>query len=192
MKYTYLLIPGIVILLLPLIAEIVRGPSVKRKQKLRAYYAVTDRCDRVLGMKTADPVFRYMEEYSAAYQAVEPLLEEKERAHYRADIRELEDYLSDLEQEHWQDRAQPHLQEFMDCYYLLQHESFPPQKAQEIKRKCIREWQAFYAIPLDKYHTRIMPGRFFKEMLAEDYDDCMSDRTKLERRLNNMIRSAKA
>ena len=192
MKYAYLYIPGLVILMLPLLAAIVRGRSEERKQKLRAYFVVTERCHRVLGMKTADPVYRYIQEYKAAYQAVEPLLEEKERAHYRADIRELEDYLSDLEQGHWQKRVQPHLQSFMDCYYLLQHESFTPQKAQEIKRKCIREWQAFYAVPLDNYHTRIMPKRFFKEMLAEDYDDCMSDHTKLERRLNNMIRSAKA
>lgn len=192
MKYAYLYIPGIVILMLPLIGGIVRGRSAERRQRLRAYYAVTDRCARILDMKTADPVYRYIIEYKAAYESAEPFIEEKERAHYRADIRELEDYLSDLEQEHWRKRAQPHLQAFMDDYYLLKHESFPPQKAQQLKRSCIREWQAYYAVPLDAYHTRILPKRFFKEMLAEDYDDCMDDHTRLERRLDRFIRSAKA
>lgn len=192
MKYAYLYIPGIVILMLPLIGWIVRGRSAERRQRLCAYYAVTDKCARILDMKTAEPVYRYIIEYKAAYESAEPLIEEKERAHYRADIRELEDYLSDLEQEHWRKRAQPHLQAFMDDYYLLKHESFPPQKAQQLKRSCIREWQAYYAVPLDAYHTRILPKRFFKEMLADDYDDCMDDHTRLERRLDRFIRSAKA
>lgn len=192
MKYAYLYIPGIAILLLPILAAIFRGRSEQRKQQLRAYYAVTDRCDRVLDMKTADPVYAYIQEYRQIYRATEQLLPDAEREHYRDDIRELEEYLADLEQEHWEKRARPHLQEFWDCYYSLQHESFAPQKAQQLKRKCISEWQAFFAVPLDAYHTRILPARFFKEELGQDYDDCMNDRWKLDRRLDRFVQSRKA
>lgn len=189
MEYGYLYIPALVIFALPIIYGLIHGRSEERKARIRAYYKVTERCNRVLDMKTAEPVYNYIQDYRLAYESVEPLLQEKERAHYHADIEELEDYLHDIEQEHWRKRAQPHLQSFMDCYDSLQHESFTSQKAEQLKKKCIREWQAFYGVPLDDYHTRILPKRFFKETLADDFDECMNDHYKLERKLNSFIQA---
>ena len=86
MKYYWLYIPGIVILMMPLVYSVYKNHAEAKKQRLRAYYTVANRCHHVLFMGTADPVISYMEEYEATYAMTEPLLCESERKHFRDDM----------------------------------------------------------------------------------------------------------
>ncbi len=192
MNLYYLYIPIVLIMILPCVAEIFKARSYKRSRMIRDYYTVSERCARILSAATPDTVYRYIKEYKTAYATVEKFLKKKEQDFFHEDILELEEYLSDLEWNRWEKRARPHLQTFWDCYNSLQEGAFLQKDATRYKKICINEWQAYYRLPLEQYHTRITPKKYFKEYLEEDYDDCMDDHYTLERRLDKFIRDAKA
>lgn len=191
MKYAWLYLPGIAIILFSVIGSVIQARSREKREKMSGFVKKSRDVHRALDMKTPMAVQRFMEEYALLYQMAEPVLDPDWKETYRLDIKELEDHLKDLEWRDWHKRAAPHLQNFIDCYDSLRHDSLTPQKAMEIKRKCIREWQAYYGVQLDNYHTRITPKKYFRNHLGEDYDECMDDHYKLERQLDRFIRQNK-
>ena len=187
-NYNWLFLPGVIVLLLPVIAALFKTRGEANRQRYTAYYDVAKKVTRVLEYKTAEPVANYIDELTAAFNEYGDILEPEHREAYFRDIAELKEHLADIEREHWEKRAEPHLQTFADDYEELRTQSLPPAEAQRIKRECIREWQRYYGTSLDQYRTTIHPKQYFREWMAEDYDPCMDDHGKLDRRLDKYIR----
>ena len=192
MKYAWLYIPGVVMLIMPVIYALFKLKKENGNRHVRELADKAHQVYRALEMVTPDAVLRFMEEYAHLYQLAEPDLTVSQHEAYNLDMRELSDHLSDLENDLWWKKASPHLQSFVDCYDLLRTQGCRPDEAQAIKAKCIREWQAYYRVDLSRYHTCIYPKRIFREQLDEDYDECMDEHYKLERRLDGFIRKMKA
>ena len=192
MKYAWLYIPGLVMLIMPVMYALFKLKKENDSKHVRELSIKAQQVYRVLEMTTPDAVLRFMEEYAYLYQLAEPELTPDQREAYNLDVRELSEHLSDLETARWWKQASPHLQSFVDCYDLLKTQGCRPEEAQAIKAKCIREWQAYYRVDLSKYHTTIYPKRVFREQLGDDYDECMDEHYALERRLDKYIRQMQA
>jgi len=186
-NYYLLLIPAAVFFILPVIYGIYRGKQEGKRQRLRDYYKIQERSGRAMSSTSPLVVSRAVDEYQAAYQAVEPILSRHDLDFFKSDMGELRDYLKTVEEDEWKGKAFPHLQNCWDCFYLIREESMDKRAASQTKRRCIAEWQKYFAVPIEQYRNKIYPKRMMREWLGGDYDPCFDSHDALEQKLAGMI-----
>ena len=186
-NYYWLYLPAAVCFILPVIYALYRGKVEEKRQRLRDYYKIQERSGRAMSSTSLLAVSRAIDEYSAAYQAVEPILSKHDLDFYKSDMGELLEYLKMLEEDDWKKKAVPHLQSCYDCFYLMQHDPLDRRAASQTKARCIREWQKYFSVPLEPYRNTIYPKHFMREWMGDTYDPCFESHDALERKLNRMI-----
>lgn len=192
MNYWWLYLPGIAIVLVSVIGSVVTSRSREKENRMGGFVKKAREVPLALETDRPDKVRDFMDDYRILYQMAEPVMDREWKEHYRQDVKRLENRLKEIEWSDWHKRAAPHLQAFRESYESLRNGSLTPQQAEQAKRKCISEWQAYYGTSLDRYRTRITPKKYFRRYMGEDYDECMDDHYKLERQLNRFIRQKKA
>ena len=111
------------------------------------------------------------------------------------DIEDIRSHLEGLEKDSWLDKVDKHLQEFIDCYEEIMSGDLDNFNDVEllfkIKKKCINEWQKYFAVDLSPYRTRMYPKKYFRETLEElgIYDPCMESHDTLEKKLSEKVQS---
>lgn len=188
-SYYWLYLPAAICFVLPVIYAVYRGKVEEKRQRLRDYYKIQERSGRAMSSTSLLAVSRAIDEYSAAYQAAEPILSRHDLDFYKSDMGELQEYLKALEEDDWEKKAVPHLQSCYDSFYLIQHDPLDKRSATQAKARCIREWQKYFSVPLEKYRNTIYPKRFMREWMGESYDPCFENHDALERKLNSMLRT---
>lgn len=196
-KYWYLYLPCVIILMCPVLYHLFKIPAEKKKEKLRGYFKTDDKFDRMIDSKSVEKVEDYIQELESAYDEAEPYMTDSVRYIGRSNINDLNDHLKDIEEEKWEKKAGPHLQEFIDCFTTVMDGELNNFKDVElllkVKNRCIREWQAYYAVDLSDYRNTIYPKRYMREVMEslEIYDPCVESHETLERKLNNAIQTAR-
>ena len=88
-NYYWLYLPAAVCFILPVIYALYRGKVEEKRQRLRDYYKIQERSGRAMSSTSLLAVSRAIDEYSAAYQAVEPILSKHDLDFYKSDMGEL-------------------------------------------------------------------------------------------------------
>ena len=179
-----------ILLLLLFAGNVIRARLTARRQRIRDFYELQNRCgDKAMSSGSISTVAGMIDKYSGAYRQNAAFLNEREKAFYRSDMSELQSHLSALEEDAYQRKADPKLQRFCDCYCSIRDENLDPQTLRQLKKRCVNLWQSFFAIPLEEYRTAIYPKSYLRAFLGDDYDPCMESHEALERKLDMMIRA---
>lgn len=125
------------------------------------------------------------------YKEVSSGLCEASRSVYLTDIQDVRDTVAELEQEEWERKALKYLEDFAECWDLLNNRDLENFKDVEAffwtKDRLIRSWQSYFAIDLSEYSTTIYPKRYLREFMGEDYDPCMESHDALEKRFSSQL-----
>lgn len=195
MNYYLLYIPGIVLLLLPLLYAIIHGKSEEKQASIENYFRVSERCMDALDRKSVEAVTHFMDEYEYAYADAEPALSDFYREEHKQDMDDLWERVAEIEQEEWLQKAEKHLTAFWECYELImdgEMENFRDvDHVFSLKKRCISEWQNYFAVDLSQYRTTIYPKRYLREFMGDQYDPCMESHDALEKKLSDRIQSAR-
>ena len=189
------ILAAICILALATLTIIAVSNSEKRVQKTEAYYKLNDKHAKRLDSNSIQKVQESINELSQAYSETYEYMSDLDKQVYTEDLNDLKDHLHDLEEDKWERKAGPHLQKFMDYYDIVMSGDLNNFKDVDLllsyKKKCVSEWQKYYAVPLDSYSTTIRPKEYFRRILGSDYDPCMDSSIALEKKLNDHVANAR-
>lgn len=193
MNYYVLLLPGIILLLLPILYGIFHGRTVEKSESLDRFFKTSDRCMDALDRKTAESVTRFMDEYEYAYSESEQHLSEFYRKEFHEDMDDLREHLRQIEEEAWLKKAGKHLADFAESYEIImggEMETFRDvDRLFAQKKRCVSEWHKYFAIDLTQYKSTIYPKRYLREFMGDQYDPCMESSEALDRQLSGRIQS---
>ncbi len=175
-----------------IIGNIITAASTKKKEQFKEYDRLHEKAVRksldARRLETARKYLNIME--SANVDSKECIPSVAEEA-YLADIAEARERVSELEMDDWERKAEPHLQEFVDCWDQLVHGDLEKFRDVEVffklKQRCISEWQSYFAVDVSDYKIKIFPKRYLREWMGEKYDPCMDSHETLEKKLDEYV-----
>lgn len=190
-SYYWLYLPALIFFALGVIGGIYESRKKTRMQLYEDYCNVEERCIRALDSNSISKVSDAINEWQAAFEHAESVLDNVERSSYATNMEDLKCHLSDLEKENWLKKAERHLNDFYECYEIIadgEMENFKDvDQLFKLKGRCISAWQSYFHIDLDQYSTTIYPKRYLREYMGELYDPCMESHDALEKKLSDRI-----
>ena len=181
----------IVLSVLILIRSILHIGDEESKQHAREYIKTSDKLISVYNSNSVKRVKDSIDKLDVAYQKTNGFLGALGESMYSEDRSALRERLHDLEQDKWQKKADKYLQEFLDCYSTLVNGELENFNDVELlfkqKKRCIDQWQKYFAIDLSEYETTIYPKRHFREWMGDEYDPCMESHEALEKKLSAVV-----
>lgn len=178
----------IILSVLLILRSIAHIGDAEARQRTQQYLDTSDRLTSAAFSSSVKKVKSSIDALDVAYHQSEDVLNDTAKSMYLADRSDLRDHLHDLEQGKWEKKADKYLQEFLDCYLAIVDGEL--EKASDVelllktKKRCIDQWQKYFAIDLSEYETTIYPKRYMRQWLGEDYDPCMESRDALEKKLS--------
>ena len=181
----------IVLSVLMLIRSILHIGDAETKQRAREFIETSDKLTSAYNSNSVKKVKDSIDKLDVAYQQTSGFLGSLGESMYSEDRFALREHLHELEQDKWQKKADKYLQEFIDCYSTIVNGELESFKDVELlfklKKRCIDQWQKYFAIDLSEYETTIYPKRHFREWMGDEYDPCMESHEALEKKLSSIV-----
>ena len=194
MYYWLFLIPAF-FFVLAIIGAVMQDRAEKRKQALKEYFKTDNKVGRALDSNSRKHVKETLKEFEAAYQNSQDYLGYAGKSLHMTDKEDLQAHLKELEEEAWLKKAGKHSDAFAYNYEIVTCADLDNFKDVELimkaKKKCLDEWQKYFAVDLSEYETTIYPKRYLRENMGEMYDPCMESRETLEKKLSECIQAAR-
>ncbi len=172
------------------VGNVIGASSRKKKEAFRKFDDLNERYVlRTLNTQSLTKAKQYKEILEDAHK--EAQIPDSLSWGYNDDMSLVRDAVENLEMEDWERRAVRHLDAFYDCYDALTNCSLESFKDVEMffktKKKCIREWQSYFAVDVSEYDVKIYPKQYMREYLGDGYDPCMESHEALEKKLDDYV-----
>ena len=167
------------------------GSRGEARQRTQNYLEASDKLFTAVDSKSIKKVRESISCLDYEYNKVKDITGSSGNYLYSEDRGFLVEHLHDLEQDKWEKKANKYLQEFSDCYLSIVSHELEHFESVELlyktKKRCIEQWQKYFAIDLSEYETTIYPKRYLRDWMGDDYDPCMESHATLEKKLNECV-----
>ena len=172
------------------VGNIVAASSRRKKEKLRSFDTLNEKYVlKALDTNSLNNAREYKKILEDARKDTD--IPASSEWGYRDDMSLVDSAVKGLEFDDWERRAEKHLQAFIDCYEMLIGGDFQNFKDVEeffrVKKRCISEWQKYFAVDVSEYSAKIYPKKYMREWLGERYDPCMESHEALEKKLSEYV-----